>query len=46
MARTDGKKKPDRIGDSAVRAKRGKGWNEWFARLDAAGAWLKELLEG
>ena len=26
------------IGDDAVRAKTGKGWDEWFALLDAAGA--------
>jgi uncharacterized protein YndB with AHSA1/START domain len=27
-----------RIGDDAVRAKTGKGWDEWFRLLDAAGA--------
>lgn len=27
-----------RISDDAVRAKTGRGWDEWFARLDAVGA--------
>ena len=29
---------PERMSDEAVRAKTGKGWDEWFAILDAAGA--------
>ncbi len=32
------RRKTDRIGDDAVRARTGKDWAEWFALLDAAGA--------